>query len=184
MMRPAGPPSGMRFAGAASLQPRSGASLSSDRVYRYTLTRRWGEDNRYVLWVMLNPSTADALDDDATIRRCRGLSRGLGYDAMAVVNLFGLRSNDPTRLIGHPDPVGPGNDRAIADLAGFADVVIAAWGAMAFARSRARAVCALLSAAAVTDLKCFGITRSGAPKHPLYLPTGSPLLPYRCREAG
>ena len=130
---------------------------------------------------MLNPSTADEREDDATIRRCRGLTRELGYDALVVVNLFGLRSNDPTRLIGHRDPVGPRNDAVIQDLAAPADLVIAAWGAMAFARARARVVCGLLAG---TPLRCFGITRSGAPKHPLYLPAGTPLLPFHLREAG
>lgn len=187
-MRPAGGSTGMRFAGAASiptapaLTPGGTATLSSDRLYRYALTRRWGDDPRYVLWVMLNPSSADADTDDPTIRRCRGLSAEHGYDALAVVNLFAVRSSNPARLAAYRDPVGPDNDAHIIRQAANAELVICAWGAMPLARARAREVLRLLadvdSEVGRVDLRCCGITRSGAPKHPLYLRAGTPFTPF------
>jgi len=190
-VNPVGNVSGMRFAGAAAVG-RGSAVLSPDRVYRYSLTRRWDEGSPdYVLWVMLNPSTANEQDDDATIRRCRAFSAGLTFreaegkavGALVVVNLFALRSSDPNRLIGHPDPVGPRNDEVIRELAQGAALVVAAWGAAVLARPRARAVVRLLQDATLDrhpHIHCYGVTRSGAPKHPLYLPAGTALRPFHC----
>lgn len=70
---------------------RSHAVLSEDGVYRYRLTREWGENLdacKRVCFVMLNPSTADASKDDPTIRKCIGFATRLGFDALEVVNLF------------------------------------------------------------------------------------------------
>jgi len=65
------------------------AGLSADQRYRYWLSRRWGhQDHGYLLWIMLNPSTADALKDDATIRKCMGFAKRMGYECIVVVNLY------------------------------------------------------------------------------------------------
>ncbi len=92
------------------------AFLSECGVYRYELTRTWGDGDR-LLWIMLNPSTADADLDDPTIRRVIGFSRGFGYSGAIVANLFALRSTDPKALRTHPDPVGPANNAMLAQLA-------------------------------------------------------------------
>jgi hypothetical protein len=197
-MRPVGNLAGSRYAGSAmagegpGFRVESGAIFSPDRVYRYSLGRRWGEADRFVLWVMLNPSTADAQQNDPTIRRCIALSAATvavpgtveGYAALAVVNLFALRSPDPTRLVDHHDPVGPRNDEVIAAFGAAADAVIVAWGAMAFARERARAVISILrdSVRSTVPIACYGITRSGAPRHPLYIPGGTAPVPFRLRS--
>ena len=73
--------------------------FESVRMYRYVLTRSWAEGSM-VVWVMLNPSTADARVDDPTIRKVMGFSRRWGYAGCVVVNLFGLRATDPKALRG------------------------------------------------------------------------------------
>jgi hypothetical protein len=164
------------------------ADLSDDAVYRYTLTRRWGTGPS-IPWVMLNPSTADGDVDDPTIRRVVGFTRDAGYGACTVLNLFALRSTDPALLLRHPDPVGPENDLVIKATVRAHTTrppgdpqprfVVAAWGASVDDRhlaARARAV--LDGPLAGVDVRCLGTTRSGQPRHPLYVPVVQPLQPY------
>ena len=96
--------------------------------YRYLLWRYWGEAKRLV-WVLLNPSTADARQDDPTIRRCVGFAKGWGYDGIQVVNLFAYRATDPRELKAVVDPVGPRNDEFIERAARGHEMVVVAWGA-------------------------------------------------------
>lgn len=152
----------------------SSASLSGDGVYRWSLTRRWAA-GEMVTWVMLNPSTADAATDDPTIRRCAGFAKAWGFSGLVVVNLYALRATNPAALWRHPDPIGAGNDSIIAAAAAASATVVAAWGANA-PRERADAVSALLMAAHRAGDRCgrrrllaLGHTKSGAPRHPLYV---------------
>jgi hypothetical protein len=124
---------------------------------------------------MLNPSTADAERDDPTIRRCIGFSRAWGFGSAEIVNLFALRATDPGTLRLHADPIGPGTDDHVRSAAARVEVVIAAWGAFDFAAARAEQVLSLLPG---KRLHCLGRTRSGAPRHPLYLPTSARRRPF------
>ena len=144
--------------------------------YRYRLGRRWADGGPAIAFVMLNPSTADAERDDPTIRRCAGFARAWGFAGMEVVNLFALRATDPARLRRARDPVGPGNDRHIAAAAGGADVVLLAWGNCGALRGRDRQVVALLAGLRPA---CLGVTQSGQPRHPLYLPRATRRRPFR-----
>jgi hypothetical protein len=127
--------------------------------------------------VMLNPSVADASHDDPTIRRCIGLAKAAGAGGLRVVNLFALRSTDPGALAGSDDPVGPVNDEYILAAARACDRVVAAWGAYPVASRRAGVVCAMLRKADVL-LECWGTTRYGHPRHPLYVQSTAPLQPW------
>src|SRR5450755_1416997 len=108
---------GFRHESASLLFGTGSAVFSADRTYRYRLTRTWGSSGSHAVWVMLNPSTADALADDPTIRRCTGFSRALGLDGLVVVNLFALRATEPRELRRHPEPAGPANDWFIQEAA-------------------------------------------------------------------
>lgn len=153
------------------------AVISDCGVYRYLLRRTWNYHKPRALIVMLNPSTADAEVDDATIRSCMRLCRSLGYGSFEVVNLFAYRATDPAALQHAPDPVGPNNDNTIEGAIGRCDIAICAWGAHPMAGSRARSVRALLRQHRPAVF-CLGKTKSGAPKHPLYVKTGTPLETY------
>ena len=154
----------------------SGAAFSPDRAYRYALTRTWEPGGQAMTWIMLNPSTADATTDDPTIRRCMRFALRESYGGISVVNLFGLRATDPRDLDRHPDPVGPDNDRFLA-MHAKALVVVAAWGAHQMAAGRAREVSDRLAAAGVR-LMCLGTTADGHPRHPLYVRSDAPLVPW------
>jgi hypothetical protein len=106
------------------------ADLSPCGTYRYLLGRRIGGGDRVGLWVMLNPSTADANEDDATIRRCIGFARREGCGLLEVVNLFAYRATDPAALRLADDPVGPANDHFISKAVERAALVVVAWGAL------------------------------------------------------
>lgn len=148
------------------------ALLSDCGRYRYLLGRRWTsiqENPRHVVWVMLNPSSANAEVDDPTIRRCIAFSRRWGYGSLVVVNLFAYRTHHPPKLAIVDDPVGPDNDEHIARqvFAAFTrrSDVVAAWGANQLAIERAEKLLALC----YRPLQCLGMTKSGAPRHPLYV---------------
>lgn len=166
-------------------QTESAAVISLDGRYRYSLTRTWAKpvnrESRVMVFVMLNPSTADAAHDDPTIRRCRGFALREGMDGLFVVNLYALRATNPQELLSAEDPVGPDNDTHVAHVFSMAAdrgwSIVAAWGAGKYPEAvagRVDTVCAL-SAAAVS---CLGISKGGAPRHPLYLPRTAPLAPW------
>lgn len=154
---------------------RTSAVMSSDGVYRYELRRTWDVGLPPLWWIMLNPSTADALTDDPTIGRCRALAKREHAGGIIVVNLFALRATDPAELRRHPDPVGPDADRFYP---GHDVRVVAAWGAHGSLHGRDRHVTRLLTERGVR-LRCLGTTKTGAPRHPLYVPGDSPLEPWR-----
>jgi hypothetical protein len=152
------------------------ATFSADRAYRYALTR-WWDGRPPAVFVMLNPSTADAVRTDPTVTRCLGFARRENCGGLVIVNLFALRATDPRELRGHPDPVGAGNDRFIREHCAAGRLVIAAWGAHGRLGGRDRAVLALLGEARIA-VRSFGVTAGGMPRHPLYLPSGAQLGSY------
>jgi len=146
-------------------------------TYRYLLTRIWDRGLPPVVWVMLNPSTADAMADDPTIRRCTSFAKREKAGGIVVVNLFALRSTDPRALLHHHDPVGPVNDLFIQHAVQGAHQVIAAWGAAGVQHGRGQRVAQMLARRGV-EVSCLGTTSTGQPRHPLYLPGGSAIEPY------
>ncbi len=127
----------------------SAATFDPTRTYRYSLTRRWAPGGTRACWIMLNPSTADAEQDDPTIRRCIGFSKLWGHSELVVVNLFALRSTDPAALASHGDPIGPHNDFAIEEAGLTSAHVVCAWGRHGALRNRAGTVLRHLMSAGV-----------------------------------
>jgi hypothetical protein len=144
------------------------ARFSRCSEYRYTLSRTWDKSLPRVLFIGLNPSTADDQRDDPTVRRCIGFASEWGYGGLILVNLFAYRSTDPNGLTEVDDPIGPENDRWISVEQAKADRVVAAWGNHGVLLNRDTAVLESLNQA-----YCLGITKAGCPRHPLYIAAGT-----------
>ena len=168
----------------------AGAHVSDDGRYRYRLDRQWAATSRQprtAVFVMLNPSTADADKDDATIRRCVNFADREGCGRLIVVNLFALRSTDPSALragwLAGDDVTGPDNHAAILEAideaAGTNGLIIAAWGAN-WPRPNMPPRLNWERNATANGIKprCFGLTRHGQPLHPVRLPDAQRLQPW------
>lgn len=143
----------------------SGAYLSPCRTYRYALWRQWDPTLKFVVFIGVNPSTADELVNDNTINRCIAFAKAWGYGGLVMVNLFAYRHRDPKVMKAAADPIGPENDRILIELAKDAGVVVAAWGVNGVHLQRDVAVRRMLS-----NLHYLRLTKNGMPEHPLYLP--------------
>lgn len=146
------------------------AVISDCEQYRYRLDRPGGLAAIHdpAVFIMLNPSTADADLDDPTIRRCRAFAQAWRCNGLVVMNLYAYRTVDPRKLWkNNPDPVGPENDEHLQHIASGPAQIVCAWGANA-KPDRVAEVVAIFTSAGV-KLKCLGTTKHGAPRHPLYV---------------
>jgi len=148
---------------------KSWAVLSEDHTYRYQLGRQWG-NGPTVGFVMLNPSTADASQDDPTIRRCIGFAKSWGNEAIIVANLFALRATNPVELRRSRDPIGPDNDYWLLDFAGAVSQIVCAWGRHGMLYNRNLRVMELLCNTG-KDILMLAKDGKNYPMHPLYLPS-------------
>lgn len=152
------------------------AALSPCRTWRYTLERIWDVTKSIVVFVLLNPSTADATQDDATLRKGIGFAKRWGYGGVVFVNLFAFRSTDPKNLsYNYEGMVGPDNDHHIVEQVQRAALVVLAWGVYGGHLSRDAHVLKLLRG---TPLWHLGRTKDGHPKHPVRLAYSTPLQPW------
>lgn len=169
------------------------ATISKDGRYRYVLHRdnlMYGDamapKNRQgrVVWIMLNPSTADANIDDPTIRRCMNFTRDWGYNNMSVVNLFALRATDPRELRDHVETKDElkMNLDYIGSEAGWnnPDLVICAWGTHGALRQRNKLVIGQLIEIGA-NLNVLRLSEDRHPAHPLYLPKTLQPVPWSGR---
>jgi hypothetical protein len=145
----------------------SGATFSECKKYRYRLWRKWG-DAPPAVFIMLNPSTADEVDNDPTVERCERRARAMGHGGLRVANIFALRSTDPQVLYTAEDPVGPDNDASILESAKDAGIVICAWGCDGNLNGRGEQVLAMLKQAGI-EPHYLVLNKDGTPKHPLYV---------------
>jgi hypothetical protein len=144
------------------------AQISPCGAYRYDLWRRWEPGGPVLLWILLNPSSADADRDDPTMVRCIRFAARWDYGAMRVVNLFGLRATEPRDLYTAEDPVGLHNDAIIAEALQAADRLICAWGNHGQLYGRGLTVRDILRRN-MCEPRILGLTRLGEPMHPLYV---------------
>ena len=155
---------------------RKDATLSPCGTYRYRLKRLWDDRIEPLVWVMLNPSTADAEVDDNTIRRVVAFSQREGkYGGAVVLNLYALRATNPKALARHPQPYGPRNDAVLDLYARSPFDMVAAWGAHA----PVHAARILTGPLRDRRLLCLGKTKDGHPRHPLYVKGDRPFEVYR-----
>lgn len=150
-------------------RPIGAAAISACGLYRYELTRSWDAKKPTIAFVMLNPSTADAAEDDPTIRRCIGFADRWGFGELRVYNVFALRTPDPASLWEHPDPFGPEFD-TYAARPRLCDQVVVAWGTFGTkGRNAARGRCFAEEHLLGVDLWALAINADGSPRHPLYV---------------
>jgi hypothetical protein len=153
---------------------RDSWEYSDDHVYRWWYERRW-EPGPALCFVGLNPATGDTDGKPRpTLNKVVGWARREGCAAVVVVNLFAYRSTDPANLFSAPvDIIGDRNDAVIEDQSKAARITLAAWGAHPLAQARAKDVIPLLKQPC-----CVGLTKRGAPAHPLYVPSSRPFQPF------
>lgn len=175
----------------AVVDVRRAANVSECGRYRYSLDRKWFADRFHspamifrhpmpLIFVMLNPSTADAFADDPTIRRCVSFAQREGFQWLRVINLFAGRATKPADLFKMDDPQGVDNIAQWELAREFHEQgaeIVCAWGAEPKAQDAARLFLDFMAMANV-KLRCLGTTKSGAPKHPLYLPKDAPFQPF------
>lgn len=178
-----------------------GAVVSPNGAYRYHLWRTISSEPRRVAFVMLNPSTADAMLDDPTIRKCRGFTERWGYGRFDVVNLFAYRATKPKTLEtawhNGQDIVGPHNGEWIAKVVESSSLVVFAWGASLprVGHLEKRVIQSVIEIAGPTSntigspsrsvgrpVMCLGRTDGGQPRHPLMLAYSTPLEPFEVRR--
>lgn len=155
----------------------SGAVLSQCGKYRYELWRVWDDTKPKVLFVMLNPSTADAANNDPTIRRCIGFAKSWGYGGVMVGNLFALRATDPAELkkieyneehYYHADQ----NAQHLNKMAFECKLIVYAWGNCPVKNHHENPLVSF------GNLHHLGLTKKGNPRHPLYVPKIVKLVAY------
>ena len=165
----------MTQAAATPIPPllKSTARFSDCRAYRYTLHRIWNEAKPYCMFVGLNPSTADEVQNDPTVRRCIGYAIDWGFGGLVMTNIFAFRATDPNVMKAHREPVGPRNNYWLKKVSANAGLTLCAWGNHGHHLGRSAEVVRLL-----TDPHCLKITGTGEPSHPLYLKKDLKPIPF------
>jgi hypothetical protein len=153
-----------------STERKNDAIFDSTGQYRYSLTRVWNSNKEKVVFICLNPSTADGENDDPTLKRCIDFAKrwhNEKYGSLEMVNLFSYRATDFDMLRDVENPVGSENDDYIVKAVRSASLVVVAWGEKGIYRNRHKEVLELLSNENI-DVHCLEILKCNQPKHPLY----------------
>ena len=160
---------------------KSEAVYSNCENYRYTLTREWDAEKQKVLFIMLNPSTADETKNDATVERCERRARNLNFGSVRICNIFAWRETNPFKLKQKTKPIGKDNNKIIQDSTIWANDIICAWGTHGSHLERDEEIKKLLSSNGC-KLYHLGLTKNGHPKHPLYVPYSQDIIRWRLKE--
>lgn len=152
----------------------SGAEFSPCRKYRYSLWRIWDKKRLLCSFICLNPSTADEVKNDPTVRRCINYAESWGYGGFVMLNLFAFRATVPADMFSVEDPVGKNNDNYIKHWVDKSAIVVLAWGNGGLFNSRCNDVLRYLKTP-----YCLSITNQGQPSHPLYLKKNLKPIRYR-----
>lgn len=147
---------------------KKNAILSADRIYRYVLSREWDERKPYVMFIGLNPSTADENADDPTINKCINFAKNWGYGGIYMLNLFAFRTTYPDVLFTAEEPIGNENDQYLEEYAMKVDKIICAWGNNGDFKNRSQTVKNSLE-----KLYYLKMNKTDEPAHPLYLAVSS-----------
>ncbi|MGW2612735.1 DUF1643 domain-containing protein [Streptomyces mirabilis] len=162
---------------------RRSAVLSACGHYRTLLVREWADTGKTAVFVLLNPSTADAATDDSTSRRCIKYAQDWGCSGLLIANLYAWRATKPRDLAAADDPVGPDNNSYLRAAAAVAEdtggPLVAGWGTHA---DPAR-VADVLALPGMHRLSTLALTQGGHPHHPLRLRDGLAPQPWEARPS-
>jgi hypothetical protein len=157
----------------SNLFENNGAEFSPCGKYRYALWRIWDDVNKpLVMWIGLNPSTANATDDDPTIQSVTRITRHNGYGGFFMMNLFGIISADPKVLKVAEDPQGD-NLMWHGKIRQRCKDIVFAWGAF-----KEAGIVSAEMVVAYPGALCIGKTQKGQPLHPLYQRSDSELIKF------
>lgn len=151
-----------------------GAIFDITGRYRYSLWRAWSPHHPRIAFILLNPSTADELRNDPTIRRCISFARTWNFGSIEVVNLFAYRATDYRELFKAREPIGTENNRFLVQALERSSFIVLGWGTRGTFLNRDRQVMSFL--AGKNHLYCLGITKNGQPRHPLYVKGNTHLI--------
>lgn len=153
----------------------------AEALFRLRLDREVQDEGIVAALIGVNPSTAGAEKNDQTIRKDVGFAKIHNWRKLIKVNKFALRATDVKALAAAADPIGPDNDRHLAEAFAEADVIVPCWGPLAKLpqrlRSRYAEVCALIEQSG-KPVMCFGTANDGQPRHTLMLAYDTPLVPW------
>lgn len=155
----------------------TGAVFSKCKQYRYDLWRLWEKEKGIITFIMLNPSTADEKKNDPTVERCQRFAKLWNFGGMYVCNIFAYRTPYPKILLKFERPIGPRNNSMILKRSKEALKVVCAWGNHGMHLDRGNKLLKILKKEGIKP-HTFGLTQTGQPRHPLYLPktaTTSPM---------
>ena len=165
----------------STLIQQSEAHFSDCEKYRYWLRRDWDASKDAISFLMLNPSTADEVDNDPTIERCQRRAITMGYGSMIIVNLFPFRMTDSTllntvdNLLGDADEANDCILRAVQ----VSSITVCGWGKHPLAAPRAKIVLSLLKNANLQHkVKCLQLNADNSPQHPLYIAYAKQPVPF------
>jgi len=148
------------------------ALISECGDYRYKLSRVWDQSKSSVMFIMLNPSTADAEKDDRTITRCINFAKSWGYGGIMVGNLYAYRATSPEKLSRVCDPLGPDNLICLRSMAPKSAKIICAWGhkhIVDVLEKKFKVIESLRILLEKRRIYYLELSKNGVPKHPLYL---------------
>ena len=143
---------------------QNGAIFSEDRKYRFVLWRIWNDELPKVMFIGLNPSTANEDKNDPTIRRIISLSRNLGFGGVYMLNLFTFVTPHPEELKKCENPLKLA-DYYLSEYGNKSNLIVAAWGTFPEVQDRSKHIMAMFP-----NLHCLALNQNGSPRHPLYVP--------------
>lgn len=153
---------------------KKGANFSSNRKYRYALWRIWDDTKPLVMFIGLNPSTANEKENDPTIRSCERIAKANEFGGFYMVNCWAYISTDRTKLKTNPLTEG-WNDTMITVIAHKCKEVVFAWGSFSVVKELGRD---MELAEMFPNAKALHINKDGSPKHPLYTKTNVKMVKF------
>jgi len=150
----------------------SGADFSADRKYRYSLWRVWDKSLPKVMYIGLNPSTANEIKNDPTVKSCMRIAKSNGYGGIYMMNCYAFISTDPKLLILNPaeDEL---NNVKLKEISEICETIVFAWGNFEVAKSRGLELLNIFP-----DAMALTVNKSGSPKHPLYCKSDTKFIKY------